>query len=223
MPGLPPGGTAVDGGNDLSILYAAQMAESTLSGAHAAGATTLTLADVAGFRDDMTLGLGVEAHDIVSVDEAVNQVEIAAPGIVAAAYVDGAGVFAAPMFGAADVRPIAGASQYAELDVRFLYDLPQLNGNPPFYNGRSTGAFFAPHASWYESLTNFSYWYAGGNTAAGLPSYSVGLVHATAAFANFWSVDYEIDADRLIFLPADPSLAVAFAPRVRRLVVAGRV
>ena len=222
MPGLPPGGAAVDGGGGLSILYAGTMAESTLAGAHALGATTLTLASAAGFRADMTFGVGrVEPHDIVAVDMDANEIEIAAPGL-GAAYVDGAAVFCAPMFGAAGALALPGGARLAEIDVRFSFDLPRAAGDP-FYNGRSDGAYYAdPHASWYRSLTNFSYWYAGGNTESDLPSYTVGLAHATAGFANFWVVDYEIATGRLIFLPADPGIAAAYVPRVRVLTCAGR-
>ena len=223
--GVSNAGDNTGGGGGLSILYAGSMAESTLSGAHVMGATTLTLASAAGFRADMTLGLGVEAHDIVSVDEAANQVEIAPPGIVAAAYVDGAAVFAVPMFGADDALAIpapAGASQYTELDVRCLYDMPQANGNPSFYNGRSAGAYYSPHASWFETLTNQSYWFAGGNTEPGLASYSLGVIHATSSLANLWALDYEPAGNRLILLPANPALVVSYIPRIYQITVVGR-
>ena len=65
----------VGGGGALSVLYAGTMAESTLSGAHVLGETTLTLASADGFRDDVTFGIGVEPHDIVAVDAGANQVE----------------------------------------------------------------------------------------------------------------------------------------------------
>ena len=223
----PIGGPATPGpaaGGALSVLYAGTMAESTLSGVHVLGATTLTLASAAEFRDDMTFGIGVEAHDIVSVDAGANQVEIAAPGLLAN-YVDGAACFCAPMWGADDTLALpapAGATQYAELDCWMLYDLPQSNGNPSFYSGRSLGDYVAPHASWFHSLTNYSYWYAGGNVEEGLASYSVGVVHGTVSAVNFWALDYELATNRLIFLPADPSLAVSLIPRIYHLALAGR-
>ena len=214
------------GGGGLSILYAGSMVETTLSGAHAAGATTVTLASVAGFRDDMTLGIdvpgtGYEAHSIESVDEATNSIEIPAPGL-AMAYGDiGIAAFAAPMFGALDSLDLPGGP-YTELDARYLFDLPQLNGNAPFYKGRSNGAYYAPHASWFETITDNLYWFGGGNTEPGLASYSIGVIHATAAIANLWSLDYELATGRLIFIPANPALAVSFHPRIYRLIVAGR-
>ena len=103
-----------------------------------------------------------------------------------------------------------------------LYDLPQLNGNRAFYSGRSLGDYVAPNASAYHSLTNFSYWYAGGNTEEGLPSYSIGVVHSTSSLANLRTVDYELATNRLVLVPGDASLAVSFAPRVYQMMVVGR-
>lgn len=223
----PIGGPATPGpaaGGALDVLYAGTMAEGALSGAHVLGATTLTLASADGFRDDMTFGVGVESHDIVAVDAGANQVEIAAPGLLGA-YVDGDACFCAPMWGADDVIALpapAGATQYSELDCWMLYDLPQANGNPAFYSGRSLGDYVAPHLSWFHSLTNFSYWYAGGNTEEGLASYSIGVVHGTVSVSNLWALDYELATNRLILIPGDASLAVSFIPRIYQLAVAGR-
>ena len=236
MPGKPSalGASSSTSGGGLGIVYAGTMAESTLAGAHVLGATTLTVADATGFRTDMRFGLHaplvspavgtVEYHDIVSVDEATNEVEIAAPGL-SGRHASGIACFAAPMWGADDVLALpapAGAAHYAELDARFLYDMPQLNGNNSFYSGRSHGAWFSPHASWYETLTNYSYWYAGGNTEEGQASYSLGVIHATSSLSNFWTVDYEPAGNRLILLPADPNTADSFAPRIQQLTLAGR-
>lgn len=226
--GAGPGGT----GAGLSVLYAGTMVETTISGAHAAGSTTIVLADASGFRTDMRFGSqlpvmnagSVEYHDIVSVDEAAGEIEIAAPGLIGA-HAGGTACFAAPMWGADDTLVLpapAGAAHYSELDCWLLYDLPQLNGNNAFYSGRSLGDYVAPNASSYHSLTTYSYWYADGNTEEGLASYSVGVVHATASLSNLWTVDYELATNRLVLVPGAAALVVGFAPRVYQMTLVGR-
>ena len=226
MPGLPSGGVASPGATPaagaLSTIYASQLAATTLSGAHDAGTTTLTLADATGFRADMTFGIGrVTPHDIVAVDEAASRVEIPAPGL-GAAYADGADVFATPMLGVDDVLALPGSGPYAELDVRLLFDLARANANPA-NNGRSSGAYHTgPASSWCEALNARNYWWGFGNHEPDLSSYTVGIVHLNAAASNLWTVDYEPAGNRLLILPADPDTADTFVPRITTLRIVGR-
>ena len=160
-----------------------------------------------------------QRHEVEGI--AGDVLEIAAPGIVAEAP-SGADVAYDPMYGADSVIQLPDGP-YNEIEVTLLYDLPQVNGNPAFYSGRSRGAYFSSHASWYQTLTNFSYWYAGSNTDPALTSYSVGVLHGTASpGANQWTVEYEVATHRLILLPVVPGRTHSFLPRIYDLVVTGR-
>lgn len=234
MPSRPgaaggPGG----GGAGLASVYAAASVDTTFDGAHALGATTLTLASVDGIRADMTLGVTARSSaggheiipDIVSIDAAAKQVEIAAPGL-ARARADGDAVFASPLWGADDTLALpapVGAAAYAELAVRMLWELWLSTGSSSSTrNGRSSGAFWGPSASHWEVLNSSSYWWSGGNLEAGLNSYAVGAANYGSSLSNLWTLDYR-PADRtLLLLPADPSLSVRYIPRVYQLTVAGR-
>ena len=236
MPQYGPFGRAAGAGAGATaaqVLYARAIAETTLSGAHQAAATVLTLADAAGIRADMRFGLyrhtsmggNLEYHDIESVDAAADTVTIASPGL-GQAQAAGQACFATPMWGADDAialpAPASGA-RYAELDCRLLFDVPNLSGSDASYNGRSIGRFTAPHASSYASLASYGDWWAGGNTEEGLDSYSVGIVHGRYSDTrNIWTLDYELATNRLVLLPADASLVPTTAPRIYQLVVTGR-
>ena len=212
------------GAGARSIAFAGTGAETTLAGAHVAGATSLALASAAGFRTDFTLQIGVEGHTIEAVDEGASQVEIAAPGLGAAYQGPDVAVSAWPLFGAdrALALPAVEDGHYRELDVRCLFDLPLADGNPPVYSGVCVGAYVVGSASWAKSHTNFGYWQSGGNVGGGLASYLVALVHGTAGAADAWSLDYEIATNRLIFVPFTAA-AVSSIPRIREMTVFARL
>ena len=223
-PALGGAPAAAGGGGGLELLVARNAAATTLAAAAGAGDTVLSVAATDGLLAGDPLAVGLEfGHEIVAVDEAASTVEIEAGGLTAAAAL-GAAVDNSPLFGdgaTLDLADPGAGRRYAEIDVRLLYDLPQLNGNPAFYNGRSTGAFYAPRGSWYETLANFGYWFAGGNDEAGLDSYTVGVIHGTSSAAgNTWSVEFHPAAHRLslLLVAGVPS----FAPRAYNLIVAGR-
>ena len=224
-PALGPA-AAASGGGGLSLLFAGESVTGALAGAHVAGSIDLSVDDAAIYR----LGrvqVGGELHAIEAIDEAANTVTIEAAGL-AGNQADDAVVVQAPILGADDVlqMPDPGGAAYAEIDVRLLYDMPQLNGNPPFYSGRSTGAYYSAAgrgSAWLETLSNFSYWFGAAQTEdAPAGTWSVGLIHATNGFANAWSVEFDPATHRLSLLPVDSSLTVSFIPRIYQLIVAGR-
>ena len=224
MPGLPAGGAASPGrapaAGALSTIYAARLAASTLLLARAQGDTTIWLPDAAGFRADMTFGIGIESHDIVAMHNAV-QVEIAAPGLLAD-YAADSGCFATPMFGVDDALALPGSGPYAELDVRLMFDLARANADPA-NNGRSSGAYHTdPASSWYEALNARNFWWGGGNLEPDLSSYTVGVIHLNAAATDLWVVDYEPAGNRLLIMPADPDTPDTFVPRITALRIVGR-
>ena len=214
------------GGGGLSLLFAGGQVTGALDGAHVAAAAVLTVGDASIYR----LGrvqVGGELHTIENIDEAARTITIEAAGL-AADQADDAQVVQAPIIGADDVLqlPAPAGGEYAQLDVRVLYDLPQLNGNPPFYNGRSTGAYYGSavgRSAYTETLSNFSYWWANAQ-AEDDPSgtWAVGLIHATSNQANAWSVEFDPATHRLSLVPLDDSLVVGFIPRIYNLIVAGR-
>ena len=216
------------GGGGLSLLFAGEAVTGALDGAHVAGAAVLTVGDASIYRAG-AVQVGGEVHTIQSTDEAARTITIEAAGLTAD-QADDVQVVQAPILGADDVLQLPEPSgQYAEIDIRLLYDLPQLNGNPPFYNGRSTGAYYSAGAplqqsAWFETLSNFSYWWANGQVADDPASgtWSVGLIHATAGAGNAWSLEFDPATHRLSLLPLDASLVVGFIPRVWSLIVAGR-
>ena len=211
------------GGGGLSLLFAGDQVDGELSGAHLLGATVLTVLDASIFRLG-AVQVGGEVHTIGSIDEAARTVTIEAPGLVAA-KLDGTQVVQAPILGGDDVlqlpAPVGG--EYAEIDVRFLYDLPQLNGNPAFYNGRSTGAYYSAaglRSAWFETLANFGSWYANGQVAEDpTGTWSVGLIHATGNAANTWSLEFDPVTHQLSLVALS---TVGFIPRIYGLIVAGR-
>ena len=213
------------GGGGLSLLFAGRQVDGALDGAHAAGATVLTVGDAAVYRLGRVQVAG-ELHTIEGIDEAARTLTIEAAGLTAD-QADDAQVVQAPILGADDVLQLPEpAGEYSEIDVRFLYDLPQLNGNPPFYNGRSSGAFYsgeAQRSAYFETLSNFSYWWANGQVEDD-PSgtWSVGLIHATGGLGNAWSIEFDPATHRLLLRPLDASLAMSFIPRIYNLIVAGR-
>ena len=224
-----PGGPGTSGpgrGGGLSLVYAGESVTGALNGARSAGDTRLVVDDASIFR----LGrvqVGGELHTVEAVDEAANALTIEAGGLTAAQDDDTA-VVQAPIIGTGDALQLPGGP-FAEIDVRMLYDLPQLNGNPAYYNGRSSGAYYAGGegggGAWYETLANYGSWFANGqqepyNDPAG--TWGVGVVHATANVASsIWA---------LVFDPARSTLALdvftgaqeLFIPRVVSLIVAGR-
>ena len=208
-------------GGGLSLIYAGAAAETALAGAHASGATVLSVADASVLRAGRVY-VGGEIHTIEAVDAVANTATIAAPGLTAD-QADGAPVGHAPLVGTGDVLALP-AGPWAELDVRLLYDMPRTGGGS-FYNGRSSGAFYsdgAVRSSWVETLSNFSYWFAFGNAEPALQTYSVGLLHATAGLANAWTVEFDPATHELSLVQADPNTAASFLPRVYDLIVAGR-
>ena len=227
--------TALVSGGGLSLLVADESVASTLVGAHAMGDTVLTVADASVFRRGRRVQVGGELHDAVAVDAGANTITIAAPGLTgvrpnaqdAGSTWAGAAVAQAPLLGTGDALalPAPAAGRYAELDVRLLYNLPQLNGNPAFYNGRSTGAYFSGGGragSWFETLANYSSWWANGQTDPDESgTWTVGLLHATANIAaSVWSVELDPEAHALSIVAV--AAQELYIPRVTNLIVAGR-
>ena len=219
------GGAPAAGGGGLSLVHAGESATGALNGAHDAGDARLIVADASIF-DLGRVQVGGELHTIEAVDETANAITIEAAGLTAG-WADDTAVVQAPIIGTGDVLQLAGGP-FAEIDARMLYDLPQFNGNAPFYNGRSSGAYYAGGAgggAWYESLANYGSWFAGGQQEAysdPAGTWGVGIVHATAnAASSIWV---------LVFDPARSTLALSaldgaqelFIPRVYSLIVAGR-
>ena len=218
----PAIGPETGGGGGLSLVFAGGAVETALSSAPARGATLLNVVDASVLRR----GRGHVAGEVITIeaiDETANTVTLEA-GLRSRQHVAGVQVGQAPLVGADDVLALP-AGPYAELDVRLLYDLPQTGGST-LYSGRSSGAFYsdgAMRSSWVETLSNFNYWFAFGNTDPSLATFSVGLVHGTGDLnSNAWTVEFDRSTYELSFLPADPNQAVAFLPRARELIVAGR-
>ena len=210
------------GAGGLSLVYGAKSVETTLDGAHLAGATVLRVDDATGLAAGRIHVTG-EVHTATAVDESANTVTIEAPGL-AAAQADGRIVGQAPLVGADDTLTLPGGP-YAELDIRLLYDLRHLTSGVESYSGRNAGAFYSAgmtRSSWVETLTGSNYWWAFTNIDTG-STYSVGLVHATSSLTfNSWSIELDPATSRLSFLPTDPGMTVSRLPRVYSLIVAGR-
>ena len=194
--------------------------ETTLDGAHNAGDTELTVDDASDLALDRVRVRG-ELHAIEAIDEAANRITIGAPGL-AAAQANGVRVDQAPILGADDTLTLDGGP-WAELDIRILWDLRRPTASADTYNGRSSGAYYSgdPAWAWFETLTNYSYWWANAQTDVAA-TWSVGLIHATAGVANAWSVEFDPATGQLSLLPVDDSLTVSFIPRAYRLIAAGR-
>ena len=221
MPFSPEGtgGTISGGGGGSSLIYAGNIVSTTLSGNHNAGATTITLASVAGFQDNLTFGIVFEGHKILSVDAVNNQITIASPGLTSA-HNGGTACFATPMWLQGDALVLPD-SAYAELSVFYLYDLVLLSGSGAPEHGRSTGAYYTPQTSWWHSIANLGSWNAGSNNSATFSSFAVGLILGSTTDRNVWSIDYEPAGHRLLVLQGSGGTNTA-VPRVRSLVVAGR-
>ena len=220
-PAIAPA-TGLGGGGGLSLLVADGSVTGALDGAHVAGAAVLTVGDASIYRTGRPVQVGGELHTLEAIDEAARTITIEAAGLTAdqAANVQ---VVQAPLLGADDILTLDGGP-WAEIDVRFLYDLPQLNGNPAFYNGRSSGAYYSGGGrggSYFETLSNFSYWWASGQVEDAA-TWSVGLIHATSNAGNAWSVEFNPATHQLSLLPLDDTLTVSFIPRIYNLIVAGR-
>ncbi len=207
----------------LDIVYSAVMAETTLDGAHALGATVLTLASVDGFRTDMTFGIAPESHAIEAIDSANSQITIASPGLLAN-RADGTAVFCAPLWGAGDSlalpAPASGAS-YAELEARMLWQLLSSSGTERNV-GHSTGRWWQPKDSALHALDDGNTWWMWANTEAGLDSWSIGAVYAGSSLRDHWSLEYSPTENSLSFAQSDPNQTPRYTPRVQTLVLAGR-
>lgn len=210
------------GGGGLSLVYGAEDVETTLNGAHAAGATVLSVADATGLVAGRA-HVAAEVHTIAAVDEGANTITIEAPGLTAN-QASGRIVGQAPLVGADDTLTLPGGP-YKELDIRLLYDLRHLTSGVRSYTGRNAAAFYSAgmtRSSWVETLTGGSYWWAFVNIDTG-STYSVGLVHATGSLTfNSWTIELDPATGRLSFLPTDPAMTVSRLPRVYSLIVAGR-
>lgn len=218
--GLPGAG----GGGGLTLLHGSSEVSTTLDGQHAQGATVLTMTAAAGLRTGRIL-VGDETHEATAVDESANTVTIAAPGLMAQ-QPDDTDVVQVPLRGADDVLtlPDPGAGRrYVEFDVRFLFDLPRLAGGTSRGHGHSSGAYYAPASSWYESLNGNSYWWAGVNADPSYATFAVGVANRSAATSDLWTLEFNPTTSALQFVQADPNRAPTALPRAYELVAAGRV
>ena len=155
-----------------------------------------------------------------AVDAAANRVTIAAPGLVAAQDA-GDYVSQAPLVGDGDSLVVPGAAG-KDVQVLAIFDYPQKNGNPSFYNGRSQGRYYrsGDGASWLETLANYSAWWVYHDVGPS-ETFSVGLLHTTASLTNtVLSVELN-PATGALALQAVPGTQLLYVPRVTSLIVAG--
>lgn len=224
--GLHPGSVGPGGGGaGLAALYHRGTAETTLSQAHVMGDTEINLASADGVEAGMWIAIRDPrvALEVARVDAVAGSVvTIPAPGLTAA-RANGLGVQISPLVGAAAwlelPEPSGGA--YSHLDVRFLYEFPRVNGGLASSSGRSAGAYMVPQHSWYETLSNRGYWWAGGNRDAGLASYTVGGLNYTGSFTSGASLEYNPTTRRLFF-DLIGTTGNTFAPQITNLIVLGR-
>ena len=206
----------------------------TLAGAHAIGATVLTVNTAAKLKPTHHLYVGIsvastslETHKVLSVDKGANQITIAAPGLVAARP-SGAKLSFAPMFGRDSeiiLPPAPSIFGYNELEIEYLYDLPQVTGNVAYYSGRGSGGFKNSNgdhvkASWYKTLTNYSYWHANTQIVED-NSYTIGLIHGSSSLGvNDVYLEYHIADNKLLLADIKAGVPI-FSPRIYALILRG--
>lgn len=222
-PAIGPGSAGgIGGGGGLALLVSGQSVETKLDGDHNAGDTVLSVDDATGLAAGRVYVRG-EQHTIESVDEAADTITITAPGLTAD-QADDAVVVQAPMQGADDTLALPAGS-YAELAVRCLYELPQTNGNPAAYSGRSIGAYYTSagkRSGWTDTLTGFGSWYSYMDSNTDAATVLVGLVHDNHTLRTAWSIEFNPTTSQLSFALVPSNSARPYFPRLTSLLVAGR-
>lgn len=215
------------GGRGYALAYGHNTIGTQVDGVVSAGSTVLTLDDVSDILADMDIryqiGNVLYTGALVSVDEAANQITLAAGTTIE--IPDDTDIYASPLIGAGSrislPSPPSG-SRWTELEINLFYYMWSSSGRLQ-RSGTSTGGVHGLHGWSYVQTNNVNwYTYIQDDDDDTVTSVSCGLIiSSSSSFNNFWTLEYFFNDNALGLARASDSSANTYTPEISAIIVRG--